>query len=79
MIVDQGERYDVILEANQVPASNHWIRMNGHSRCAHTEAHQTAILRYQGVPDIFPTAPDDYASGERNGVVRFCCILKKEM
>ena len=71
MIVDQGERYDVILEANREPASNYWIRMNGHSRCSRTEAHQTAILRYEGAPDMFPTATDDYANGERIGVVRF--------
>ena len=79
VVVDQGERYDMILEANQETAFNYWIRMNGHSRCARTEAHQTAILRYQGAADMFPTAPDDYANGERSGVVRFCCILKEIM
>ena len=79
MIVDQGERYDVILEANQEPATNYRIRVNGHSLCSRKEAHRTAILRYHGAPDMFPSAPDDYASGERSGVVRFCCSLKEIM
>ena len=66
----QGERFDVVLNVIVAQAANYWIRMNGISRCIRSQAHQTSILRYNGAPDMFPTTPNDYASGDRSGLVR---------
>ena len=75
-ILYQGERVDVVLNANFESVTNHWIRAQGIARCARAMAHQTAILRYVGAPEEHPDAPDDYESGSRTGVVFIIRSLK---
>lgn len=52
-----GERFDFILEANQL-VGNYWIRIKGLMDCDErfTSAHQTAILRYSEAPAVEPDA-----------------------
>jgi len=51
-----GERFDIVLEANQV-VDNYWIRFNGLIDCEQNMVYQGAILRYTGAPTDEPEEP----------------------
>lgn len=53
-VMFSGERFDVILEANQT-VDNYWIRNDGLVMCGFDDAMQGAILRYEGAPEEDPT------------------------
>ncbi|RUS80325.1 hypothetical protein EGW08_011926, partial [Elysia chlorotica] len=56
-----GERYDFVLHANQTAElKNFWIRVRGQIMCRFTKAHQVALLRYAGAPDVDPPEPTDW-------------------
>ncbi|NP_001155159.1 laccase-like precursor [Nasonia vitripennis] len=55
-----GERYDVVIEANQ-DVDNYWIRVKGvDGDCETINLHQVAILRYNGAPEINPKSVITY-------------------
>ncbi|NP_001155158.1 venom laccase precursor [Nasonia vitripennis] len=55
-----GERYDIILSAKQ-KVENYWIRFRGmDGACDITKAHQVAVLRYKGAPEVEPAAKVAY-------------------
>jgi hypothetical protein len=61
--VTSGERYDVVLNANQTPGT-YWIHMRGLSQCAlpGEEVYQLAVLRYIGT-DQARNDPPGYDGG----------------
>ncbi|XP_049856842.1 uncharacterized protein LOC126336824 [Schistocerca gregaria] len=75
-IINGGERYDFVIEANQAPG-NYWMRFRGMGSCHKTdeysgkfvEAHAEAVLHYDDasvtttLPDGIPTYEEGYASG----------------
>ncbi|XP_047106717.1 laccase-5-like [Schistocerca piceifrons] len=75
-IINGGERYDFVIEANQAPG-NYWMRFRGMGDCHKTEessgkaveAHAEAVLHYDDaavnttLPDGIPTYEEGYASG----------------
>ncbi len=51
LIIDVGERYDVIVNADR-PAANYWIRAKTLEE--NKEDHALAVLRYKGAPQALP-------------------------
>ncbi|XP_034256148.1 laccase-like isoform X2 [Thrips palmi] len=52
-----GERWDVVVEADQ-PVANYWLRMHGLLDCGPRRAHEAAVLRYAGAdPNTEPAGP----------------------
>jgi hypothetical protein len=51
--VISGERYDVVVNANQTPGT-YWIHMRGVAECAfpEEEVYQLAVLRYTGTNQV---------------------------
>ncbi|KAG7171470.1 Laccase-like [Homarus americanus] len=68
LVMYSGERFDVVLEANQ-PVDNYWIRFNGLIICEQLECVQGAVLRYEGAAEEDPTATLSYDSSYPPGVV----------
>lgn len=64
-----GERFDFVLNANK-RVNNYWIRVKGLMDCDErfTSAHQAAVLRYNGAPDIDPIDFPNY-NFNRGGIV----------
>ncbi|XP_064639307.1 uncharacterized protein LOC135494912 [Lineus longissimus] len=56
-----GERFDFVLEANQT-VDNYWVRAAGLLDCKNFKAKQTAVLRYEGAPDVAPTTASTWES-----------------
>ncbi|XP_015589578.1 L-ascorbate oxidase isoform X2 [Cephus cinctus] len=56
-----GERFDFIIEMDQ-DIDNYWIRFRGLMDCDERflSAHQVAVLRYAGAPDMNPIAEVSY-------------------
>ncbi|KAJ9592217.1 hypothetical protein L9F63_001218, partial [Diploptera punctata] len=46
LVLYSGERYDVVLEANQAPGQ-YWIHIKGLSTCVSTKIYQLGILQYE--------------------------------
>lgn len=67
-VIYTGERFDVVLEANQ-PADNYWIRFTGLISCEPMECVQGAVLRYETAPIQDPTTPLTYDPSYPPGVV----------
>ncbi|GFO31991.1 multicopper oxidase [Plakobranchus ocellatus] len=68
IIVNSGERYDFVLNADQTsPLRNYWIRLHGYNNCAMHKATQTAILKYDGAPDVLPPEPTTWEDAIRDG------------
>lgn len=64
-----GERFDVIVNANQ-DIDNYWIRFRGMISCARNKAHQVAVLHYEGANmDEYPAGVPSYETSKREGVV----------
>ena len=63
MISYAGERFDFIVETNQL-LDNYWMRFRGLMDCDErfTKAYQIAVLRYEGAPE---KDPDGVVSYER--------------
>lgn len=71
LIINAGERYDVVVEANQGIA-NYWIRYRGMGDCLKETAAvcAEAILRYNGSDDTAdPPGTIEYDDANRSGVV----------
>ena len=69
-VIYGGERFDFVLKAIAETITSYWIRVNGLVRCFYpNKMYQLAILRYKGAPIQEPTERDDYATGDRNGLV----------
>lgn len=54
-----GERYTVAVKCNQ-PVSAYWIHVRGVGLCAFRQAHQVAVLRYEGFSGDPPTPMPNY-------------------
>ncbi|XP_071552514.1 uncharacterized protein [Panulirus ornatus] len=67
-VIYSGERYDVVLEANQ-PVGNYWIKFNGLIDCQQNQCVQGAVLRYDGAPENDPTPSLVYDPSYPPGVV----------
>ncbi|GFN91552.1 multicopper oxidase [Plakobranchus ocellatus] len=64
-----GERYDFILYADKTTTlRNYWIRARGLGDCSVKRAHQVALLKYAGAPDVDPPEPIDYDSVTNSGI-----------
>lgn len=63
-----GERYDFVIEANQVPGA-YWIQVRGLGECGIKRAQQLAILRYARGPYQPSSPPPTYDVGIPQGVV----------
>ncbi|KAI9555735.1 hypothetical protein GHT06_018250 [Daphnia sinensis] len=68
LIIDAGERYDFIVNADQ-KLSSYWIRLHGLMDCGPKKVFQSAILRYNGAPEIEPEEVLTYENTERFGKV----------
>ncbi|KAK3922857.1 Laccase [Frankliniella fusca] len=52
-----GERWDVVVEANQ-PVGRYWMRLHGLLDCGPRRAHEAAVLQYEGAdPTAEPAGP----------------------
>ncbi|CAH1780992.1 unnamed protein product [Owenia fusiformis] len=67
-IIFAGERYDFVLNANQ-NVSNYWMKLKGLADCSPSwaQAHQTAIIRYEGAANENPPGPTGYEDTGREG------------
>ena len=66
--MDEGERYDIILTANQ-PVGNYWMRGHFVGDCSLLKFNLLAVIRYDGAPDVLPPEPEDFKPN--SGVVCF--------
>ncbi|KAJ9592213.1 hypothetical protein L9F63_001214, partial [Diploptera punctata] len=55
-VVEEGERYDFILNANQ-QAKSYWIEMRGLGPCKQYNTSQLAVLQYEGSSDSDLSSP----------------------
>jgi len=61
--INIGQRYDLILETNQLPG-NYWMRSTNQQSCSDiTNGAVTAIVRYEGAPEILPISVG-YVTGD---------------
>lgn len=59
LLLGIGQRYNVIIEANQEENSNHWFRAVAETGCRSGNANvngTSAIFRYEGAPEVNPTS-----------------------
>ncbi|XP_038215385.1 laccase-2 isoform X1 [Zerene cesonia] len=63
-----GERYDFVIEANNIPGA-YWIQVRGLGECGIKRAQQLGILRYARGPYQPSTPPPTYDVGIPQGVV----------
>ncbi|XP_041977206.1 laccase-5-like [Aricia agestis] len=63
-----GERYDFVIEANNIPGA-YWIQVRGLGECGIKRAQQLGILRYARGPYQPSTQPPTYDVGIPQGVV----------
>ena len=70
VVLYAGERYDVILTADQ-PVGVYWLKVQGLMDCdeRYTLAHQVAVVRYGGAEQPVPDQPIDYWTTRRHGRV----------
>ncbi|XP_037083792.1 laccase-1-like isoform X2 [Pollicipes pollicipes] len=68
LVIYAGERYDVILHANQAPGV-YWLKVRGLMDCDErfSLAHQVAVVRYRGSPQVVPEQEIDYWATKRPG------------
>ncbi|KAL3875073.1 hypothetical protein ACJMK2_038011 [Sinanodonta woodiana] len=63
LVIGSGERYDIVITANQNPG-NFWIKCQGLVDCAPSNGHASAILRYEGAPEVDPPgSPTEWRQG----------------
>ncbi|XP_026494888.1 uncharacterized protein Stw isoform X1 [Vanessa tameamea] len=63
-----GERYDFVIEANNIPGA-YWIQVRGLGECGIKRAQQLGILRYARGPYQPSSTPPTYDVGIPQGVV----------
>ncbi|PQE21062.1 putative Laccase-2 protein [Rutstroemia sp. NJR-2017a WRK4] len=65
LLISIGQRYDVIVEANQ-PAGDYWLRGNWNTACAGNDnaANMTGIVRYDSSSTADPTSTPSTVRGE---------------
>ncbi|XP_045445403.1 laccase-1 [Melitaea cinxia] len=63
-----GERYDFVIEANNIPGA-YWIQVRGLGECGIKRTQQLGILRYARGPYQPSSAPPTYDVGIPQGVV----------
>nr|CAD7455796.1 unnamed protein product [Timema tahoe] len=70
IILNAGERYDIVVTANQTVGS-YWIRFRGLAFCNKNgvKVHQEAILRYEDADEAPPTTNNTYQEADREGLV----------
>ncbi|XP_043195467.1 laccase-1-like isoform X2 [Amphibalanus amphitrite] len=68
VVVYAGERYDVILTADQPPGV-YWMKVQGLMDCdeRYTLAHQVAVVRYEGAEQSVPEQDISYWTTKRDG------------
>lgn len=57
-----GERYDIVLTANQ-PEGNYWLYVVGLGDCVPKKTFETAVIRYNGAMDMLPPSQPTYDAG----------------
>lgn len=69
-MLNGGERYDFILEANQTD-NNYWIRFRGLGNCENDarKVHQEAVLHYADADEALPEAEPTYEDAVATGMV----------
>lgn len=77
LIMSPGERYDVILDADQ-PVAAYWIHVRGLGACALLGAHQVAVLRYSEAGASLPTSRHPGRLGLPLGVVSIPANCKRQ-
>ncbi|XP_046632663.1 laccase-like [Daphnia pulicaria] len=68
VVIDAGERYDFVVNADQ-EISSYWIRLHGLMDCRVKEVFLGAILRYSGAPEIEPVKDLTFQNTEHSGKV----------
>ena len=70
LCINSGERYDVVVNANQNPGT-YWIHMRGLGECStpETEVYQLAVLRYLGTNQARNDPPSYNGGFTRGGAV----------
>ena len=70
LCIISGERYDVVLNANQTPGT-YWIHMRGLGECSfpEEEVYQLAFLRYLGTNQQRTDVPGYNGGFARGGTV----------
>lgn len=76
IVIDAGERYDFILEANQ-SVSSYWVRLHGLMDCTPRRVFQGAILRYESAPEVEPEETLTFENTKPLGKVRIL-VFKSE-
>ncbi|XP_066994431.1 uncharacterized protein [Anabrus simplex] len=59
IMVNGGERYDIVLNADQ-EVGNYWIRFRGAGTCFASQVHQEAVLHYNDATDVLPNGTPTY-------------------
>ncbi|XP_057332184.1 uncharacterized protein LOC130672020 isoform X1 [Microplitis mediator] len=69
-IINAGERYDFVLDANQKP-DNYWIRYRGMGDCNKNgiKISEVGILHYNNTEENEPKGSTSYEDGYRSGVL----------
>ncbi|XP_076058516.1 uncharacterized protein LOC143035925 [Oratosquilla oratoria] len=67
IVVSSGERWDIIVEADQ-PIGNYWMTFTGLIDCWWFKVYQGAILRYKGAPDELPNTTLEYVNPPPPGI-----------
>nr|CAD7440973.1 unnamed protein product [Timema bartmani] len=70
LMINGGERYDVVVKGDQIPG-NYWIRFRALGDCYkdHIKVHQEAVLHYQETEEGLPLAGTAYEDGRVTGKV----------
>nr|CAD7463611.1 unnamed protein product [Timema tahoe] len=70
LMINGGERYDVVVKGDQIPG-NYWIRFRALGDCYkdHIKVHQEAVLHYQETEEGLPLAGTAYEDGRITGKV----------
>ncbi|XP_071494140.1 uncharacterized protein [Diadema antillarum] len=62
-VIYGGERFDFVLDANEVPG-NYWLRVKGLADAKFVQ--ELAVIRYEGAPNEDPREPEDF---DRDGII----------
>jgi len=73
LIIDVGERYDVVVNADR-PAANYWIRAKTLEE--NREDHALAVLRYKGAPQALPQTKATWGASLKLGDLKPYALRK---
>ncbi|XP_069684675.1 uncharacterized protein [Periplaneta americana] len=70
IMINGGERYDFVLEANQA-VGNYWVRFRGLDSCdsKNTKVHQLAVLHYDTADENLPAGTPTFEDAIADGVL----------